>query len=206
MPSNNQENEFMERPAGLNNPPTTPRRATSRPRGNRAPGQIMEDVQSIITELLGTSRGGQPVGSLGYPTPDEIMEPRFRFKKGVIGVARAWKAKFFKGWRNQDEDVKMESLRQLLLAIDGLYPDLPRLQAVVKGQHSKYYPEIRTIGLANTSIITALHELGHHLFGRSERKACRFSAQLFKRIWPKAFARLEWQGHLLVRPRRNSGE
>lgn len=50
------------------------------------------------------------------------------------------------------------------------------------------------------SIITVLHELGHHFYGESELQACRFSVWLFRAAFPNAYAKLEWEGHTLKRP------
>jgi len=49
----------------------------------------------------------------------------------------------------------------------------------------------------NPSIISALHEFGHYLYGKSELKACRFSVHLFKEIFPIAYKKLKWEGHML---------
>lgn len=50
------------------------------------------------------------------------------------------------------------------------------------------------------SILTVLHELGHHFYGDSELQACRFSVWLFRAAFPNAYAKLEWEGHTLKRP------
>lgn len=49
------------------------------------------------------------------------------------------------------------------------------------------------------SIISSLHELGHHLFGSDELEACRYAIGLFKAGFPKSFDKLQWQGHMLVK-------
>lgn len=62
-----------------------------------------------------------------------------------------------------------------------------------------YRPSDQTIMLDHNrpSIISALHELGHHLYGDSELQACRFSVWLFKEAFPKSYAKLRWEGHML---------
>jgi hypothetical protein len=50
------------------------------------------------------------------------------------------------------------------------------------------------------SIISTLHELGHALNGPSELQACLFSVGLFKAAYPRAYARLVFKGHMLVKP------
>jgi len=48
------------------------------------------------------------------------------------------------------------------------------------------------------SVVCFLHEFGHAL-GKNEKETCRWSINLFKRIFPKSFDNLEHKGHLLVR-------
>ena len=48
------------------------------------------------------------------------------------------------------------------------------------------------------SVVTFLHEFAHAL-GRDERGACRWSLNLFRRIFPVSFARLRHVGHTVVR-------
>lgn len=53
------------------------------------------------------------------------------------------------------------------------------------------------IYLKNTSIITALHEVAHALFGADETKACSWSTKLFKIMFPEEYKKLHWEGHML---------
>ena len=48
------------------------------------------------------------------------------------------------------------------------------------------------------SVVTFLHEFGHAL-GYGERGACRWSINLFRRCFPRSFARCRQAGHTLVR-------
>jgi hypothetical protein len=50
------------------------------------------------------------------------------------------------------------------------------------------------------SVVTYLHEFAHAL-GRDERGACRWSINLFRRVFPEQFARLAASGHTLRRGR-----
>ena len=66
-------------------------------------------------------------------------------------------------------------------------------------ESSCYSPSQKMITLnGKPSIITCWHELGHHLFGPDELTACIFSISLFKIIFPKAFEKLNWNGHMLT--------
>lgn len=50
------------------------------------------------------------------------------------------------------------------------------------------------------SVVTYLHEYGHALKGSSEREACIWSINLFRKVFPKSFAGLRAVGHMLVKP------
>lgn len=64
---------------------------------------------------------------------------------------------------------------------------------------STYCPATDTITLrGKLSVVTFLHEWGHAL-GKDEREACRWSVNLFKRVFPEQFARCLQQGHMLVK-------
>ena len=65
---------------------------------------------------------------------------------------------------------------------------------------SCYSPATDTIILrGRLSVVSFLHEWGHHLFGRSEYKASGWSLNLFRRIFPRSWARLRFDGHMVRR-------
>lgn len=70
---------------------------------------------------------------------------------------------------------------------------------VVDADLYTYNPSNKTIYLDHhhPSVISTLHELGHHLYGESELLACRFSVWLFKEGFPRDYAKLKWNGHML---------
>ena len=49
-------------------------------------------------------------------------------------------------------------------------------------------------GKTRLSVVTYLHEFAHAM-GRDERGACRWSLNLFRRVFPEQFARLRTDGH-----------
>jgi hypothetical protein len=72
---------------------------------------------------------------------------------------------------------------------------------------SCYFPATNTIVLSKCSVITALHEIGHLLLGRSEYAVCAWSLALFRRCFPKSWSRLTFDGHMaLARPTAASPE
>lgn len=48
------------------------------------------------------------------------------------------------------------------------------------------------------SIVCFLHEYGHAL-GKDEKETCKWSINLFKKVFPKSYEKLDHVGHLLVK-------
>jgi hypothetical protein len=138
-----------------------------------------------------------------YPTRDEILAVNQTFKPGVIGLVRNWKADW-KTAKGADDAHKAMLVQVLAHELSDLYnrahPTVVLAERAFE-EHGTYNATTNVITLSPpVSIITSLHEIAHHLFGHSERQATTWSVHLFKRVWPKAFARLEWRGHMLVKP------
>jgi hypothetical protein len=79
-------------------------------------------------------------------------------------------------------------------------PDLrfERLDGGPSGD-SGYSPALHRIALrGKLSVVTFLHEFGHAR-GFGERQACRWSLNLFRRCFPRSFARCTACGHVLLR-------
>lgn len=129
-----------------------------------------------------------------YPTKEEILAKEHKFRPGVLAAIKGWKVEQYHGWRDRPEHEKMEALRQLVADIAVIYDRPVRLE---HGDFDHYCRANETIYLFRPSIVTALHELGHHLKGSSELAACRFSVWLFKKAFPRSFERLHFEGHLL---------
>lgn len=65
---------------------------------------------------------------------------------------------------------------------------------------SYYLPVQHQIVLVGRlSVVTYLHEFGHAR-GHDERRATRWSTNLFRRCFPRPYARLIHRGHMLLRP------
>ncbi len=72
--------------------------------------------------------------------------------------------------------------------------------------NSHYIPSCHRIVLVGKlSVVTYLHEFGHAR-GMNERGACRWSINLFRKTFPRQYARLQSQGHMLISPARTAGE
>lgn len=118
--------------------------------------------------------------------PREILHALRRFAKS-------------KPWRGCYECrvLKLRLLHEELNQETGLKTDL-----IVGGSVNSgiYIQDTDLIILdCSLSILTYLHEYSHSLNGPSEREACRWSINLFRRVFPISFSRLQADRHLLTR-------
>lgn len=133
-----------------------------------------------------------------YPTAEEIEHCRFRPSKGELGVAKEWK-KFCKHMINKKESDERKS------AIKNLCSNLLRtkryhyidVQFVKNIPSSCFLAGENKIWLKDTSIITALHETAHALYGPDELRACSWSTKMFQELFPEEYKELHWEGHML---------
>jgi hypothetical protein len=136
-----------------------------------------------------------------YPTQQEIMKTPVKHKKEVIAVVKKWRKEIWKEKKNDNPREKFNALYELITPITQIYNKPVCITwdpEIETGCH--YNALTKTIIVDRSlSIISTLHELAHHLFGPNEKTACRWSVWLFKKVWPKAFAKLRWEGHLLKR-------
>jgi hypothetical protein len=131
-----------------------------------------------------------------YPTRQEILKSPPKFPPEVINYINYWKNSIWPQGVTTKQQKGWISL--LLLEISLLYKK--PFKKIKCGPSYKYSPATKTICLGpKPSIISSLHELGHHLYGASELEACKFSVHLFKEAFPKSFEKLTWKGHTLVK-------
>lgn len=134
-----------------------------------------------------------------YPTKEKILRHLPKIKKEVILTLKNFKKDL---WRKNDStEEKFRHLSALIYVLDSIYyKPTTNVSFIPDALSYSYDPFTNTIVInKSSSIISTLHEYGHKLFGPSETKACRWSVSLFKKIYPKAFAKLKWQRHMLVR-------
>lgn len=136
-----------------------------------------------------------PIGR--YPTKTEILkDPRPLFRKEVLDAVSLWKINYFKNWHSKPFSEKMTALRALSRVICSSYG---MTVAPVQASGVTHYDRDRGIVCLSTpSVVSLLHELGHHLFGTSEYHACRFSIWLFIVRFKSQVENLQWQEHQLV--------
>lgn len=136
-----------------------------------------------------------------YPTKEQILEKDPKIPKIVNEIVLSWKKEFFRDWKNQSKEVKIERLKCLILSINIIaYPTKP-WPAIKNGLRYCYSPTDFTIyqDEKRPSIISTLHELSHHLYGDSELQACRWSIYLFRTCFPESYKNLKWKNHLLIK-------
>ena len=142
----------------------------------------------------------------GYPaTVAECLDKGARYRRGVVGAVKVFAREG--PWRGMLEERKAKFLR---------------LNAALAAAYEMPAPDLRFTGIdgsfsgASTcrrgrpgepavithrgrlSVVTYLHEFAHAL-GRDERGACRWSLNLFRRVFPEQYARLQTDGHTLRR-------
>ena len=110
-----------------------------------------------------------------------------------------WRDNEYKNnWLRASTEEKGILLARLVNYLDDNSSDLAKVKY---GSQYCYQPDTQTIYLDrnNPSIVSTLHEFGHHLLGADELEVCRFSVWLFKECFPEAFQKLKWKGHMLVK-------
>ena len=132
---------------------------------------------------------------LKYPTKSQILKCLVVPTKYDIEVTREWKELVWN--KNDKEKTKIQNIKVLLITILRHYNRETTIKFNSKIPSARYSQKNDTITLNNHSIITALHELGHAIYGDSELKACSWSIKLFKETFPIAFKKLEWEKHRL---------
>jgi hypothetical protein len=139
----------------------------------------------------------------GYPaTVAEVIDDNMRFRPGTLQAVLRFKEN--RPWRGSLEERKAKflALHQDLCGLYGKQTTLTfgQLEGGDSGGscYSRMGDAITLCG--KLSVVTYLHEFAHAL-GRDERGACRWSINLFKRCFPRQFAKCQASGHTLVRRR-----
>lgn len=171
------------------NEPTTPERAQNAP-------------QSILEAL---AHWGETMANGGYPSPEQILAAEETYDPQLVSTVMSWKTDVWAPARKHGPEGEFLAIKAL---IERLATDADNALTDVQWEpegHSRYRAGVVYIG-GRPSIITGLHELSHHLHGSSEHKACSWSIHLFKKCFERAYNKLEWNGHLLVRKPEEEAE
>ena len=142
-----------------------------------------------------------------YPhTIAEILDDRMRFRRDTIEAVLRFRQS--RPWRGSvaEQKAKFRRLHQDLCRIYGKQTTLEF--GVLDGEcsdrsyYSPVHDAIRLVG--RLSVVTYLHEFAHAL-RKDEQGACRWSVNLFRRCFPRQFARCGTEGHMLRRGRPMDG-
>jgi hypothetical protein len=140
-----------------------------------------------------------------YPrTVAEILDDRMTYKPECLRALRAFRRA--KPWRGTvaERIGKLMALHVQLCEVYGVHVDLRfgKINGSSSGG-SSYHPLSNVIILrGRLSVVTYLHEFGHAR-DYDERQACRWSINLFRRTFPRSFARCRTEGHVLISDRRD---
>ena len=137
-----------------------------------------------------------------YPaTVAEILDDSLTFNPDALRAVKAF-AKL-KPWRGTLAE-RQQKFQQLNTALSAAY-GIPAPTLVFAGSgegdsgSSSYTPATNSIRLTALSTVTMMHEFCHAR-GMVERGATRWSVNMFRRCFPKSFARCKQVGHTLRRP------
>lgn len=133
----------------------------------------------------------------------EVIDLAMTFKPAALRAVRRFARS--KPWRGtlEERSRKFHRLNRDLARAYGI--ERPVLVIAVDRERATgngcYCPATHLIRLvAKLSVVTYLHEFGHAR-GYDERRACRFSINLFRRTFPRSFARCIHVGHTMRSPR-----
>ncbi len=138
-----------------------------------------------------------------YPeTVVEILDDQMTFPSDLLQAVQEFAES--NPWQGSTKS-RQEKFRQLNRSVAracGI--ELPKLIfGKIDGRStggSRYTPRThRIVIVGKLSVVTFLHEFGHAL-GFGERKACRWSINLFRKCFPRQYSSLIHVGHTLVRP------
>lgn len=137
-----------------------------------------------------------------YPTKEEIFAELYELNDETFKKVREWKRNYFNGkWKTTDEITKFHCLYELVGAIcESLNIEPPTLTVHQAGWCYDTESKIIWGEIGRPSIISTLHELGHHIFGESELRASSFSTSIFMKCFPNSYKNLIWDGHMLKKP------
>lgn len=180
---------------------------------------VMDVARTLMVTLDNDQRAklvmllinGFPTSGDGYPaTVAECIRPNIKFIKGVIPALKKFKDRKAFGTKTNKTRLKyMQILVKDFAEVYNVEPPTVEVEGIdlskkVKDTNddsgsSSYSPATKTITMrGKLSIITVLHEFAHHL-GKNERLAAIWSINLFRKVYPNQFAKLNAVGHTLRR-------
>lgn len=136
-----------------------------------------------------------------YPTQKQILTVNPKIKSIIKSATLAWKDEYLKDWKNLSKKEQIDRLKILILWLNWANHKRDDNLKIKLGDEYQYDPRRQTIYIDKNhpSIMSTLHELGHHIAGLSELKACRWSVWLFIECFPGLYKNLKWNKHLLIK-------
>lgn len=137
-----------------------------------------------------------------YPSSiDDVLVNDKKYNPLALKAVRKFaKSKPWRGSLSERQTKLRQLNRELAEAYDVKEPQLvfgEMPSADGDSGSSCYLPAVKAIILrGKISIVTYLHEFAHHLLGKDERKACRWSVNLFRRCFPRSWKKLHFEGHM----------
>ena len=140
-----------------------------------------------------------------YPaTVVEVLDDQAEYPPELLRVVRLFAAS--NPWKGslrtrQQKFCQFNHLMAVACRIDEPLLAFGRLDGSSSSSGASYYVprDHRIVIVGKLSVVTYLHEFAHAL-GFDERKACRWSINLFRKCFPRQFSRLIHVGHMLIRP------
>lgn len=138
-----------------------------------------------------------------YPAhATDVIDQNAKYKGATLKAVKAFRRS--KPWRGTlaEQQAKFCALnRALARAYKMRIPRLVFQNGSGSSSCSSYRLSTHTITLVGKlSVVTFLHEFGHAR-GFDERDTCYWSINLFRRCFPRSFARCRFEGHMVVRDR-----
>lgn len=122
-----------------------------------------------------------------YPKPIEILYPKIKFKNSTLKIIQNWKNKY------NPKKRKKHQIKKLIKSLTKSYNIKTKIKYIKNG-FCYYNPVSQEINInGKLSIVSALHETAHAIFGPNEYQACRWSVQLYLCIFPKNH--IKWEKH-----------
>jgi hypothetical protein len=140
-----------------------------------------------------------------YPTKEEVLKEIQNFNPGYgyLKVLKRWREECYtKIWKDTPPQKKQLALQKLIRELEEEKKTLTPTERVLRFKWTNEWSYNTqtcemTGDIDSLSIVSTLHEFGHHLYGTSELKACSFSVNLFSKCFPSVYDKLVWEGHML---------
>ena len=146
-------------------------------------------MDRAVVLIVGT--GGEVSVYPGRPIITDIQYPQ-----EVVKAMQSFKAKM--SFRLKPEE-RLRAMSDLVAELAGIYGiEPPGVKTAGLGGRKGLYRN-GVIYLEKLSIITLLHEFAHAAFGHSEHTAVEWSVNLFRKVYPEQFKKLEAKGHTLMK-------